>query len=106
MRPSDVYWHFYRRHEIKPEFQGRMIYVLEIPRVPGCPVLRHVFDPLGRDFPSDSRQRLLHLMTSLRHGIVYHGVSKAAAYDVMLTDPRILKGDRKFVLYNHAIICN
>ena len=67
-----------------------MIYVLEIPRVPGCPVLRHVFDPLGRDFPADSRERISALMSSFRHGIIYAGISKAAAYDVMLTDPRIL----------------
>jgi hypothetical protein len=106
MRPSDVYWHIYRLDEIKPELQGRMIYVLEIPRVPGCPVLRHVFDPLGRDFPADSQKRIAGLMSSLRHGIIYHGVSKAAAYDVMLTDPRILKGDKRFLLYNHEIICN
>jgi hypothetical protein len=106
MRPSDVYWHIYRREQIKPQLQGRLIYVLEIPRVPGCPVLRHVFDPLGRDFPSDSRHRIATLMSALRHGIIYHGVSKAAAYDVMLTDPRILKGDKRFLLYNHEIICN
>jgi len=106
MRPSDVYWHIYRRDEIRLELQGRLIYVLEIPRVPGCPVLRHVFDPLGREFPSDSRHRISGLITGLRHGIIYHGVSKAAAYDVMLTDPRILKGDKRFVLYNHEIICN
>src|SRR5215470_8312302 len=106
MRPSDVYWHIYRRDEIKPELRGRLIYVLEILRVPGCPVLRHVFDPLGRDFPSDSRARIANLMAALRHGIIYYGVSKAAAYDVMLTDPRIFKGDRRFLLYNHEIICN
>jgi hypothetical protein len=106
MRPSDVYWHIYRRDQIKPQLQGRLIYVLEIPRVPGCPVLRHVFDPLGRDFPSDSRQRIAKLITALRHGVIYHGISKAAAYDVMLTDPQILQGDRRFLLYNHEIICN
>jgi len=106
MKPSDVYWHIYRRDEIKPELQGRMVYVLEIPRTPGCPVLRHVFDPLGRDFPADCRPRVLGLVTNLRHGLVYEGVSKAAAYDVMLTDPRILKSDSQFLLYNHEIICN
>ena len=83
-----------------------MIYVLEIPRVPGCPVLRHVFDPLGRDFPADSRERISALMSSFRHGIIYAGISKAAAYDVMLTDPRILKGDSRFMLYNHEIVCS
>jgi hypothetical protein len=106
MRPSDVYWHIFRRDEIKPELQGRLVYVLEIPRVAGCPVLRHVFDPLGRDFPADSCQRIMGLVTGLRHGIVYEGISKAAAYDVMLTDPRILKSDSRFLLYNHEIICN
>jgi len=106
MRPSDVYWHIYRLNEIRPELQGRMIYVLEIPRVPGCPVLRHVFDPLGRDFPPDSGHRISALMSGSRHGIIYDGVNKGAAYDVMLTDPRILKGDSRFLLYNHEIVCN
>ena len=106
MRPSDVYWHIYRRDEIKPELQGRMIYVLEIPRLPGCPVLRHVFDPLGRDFPDDSNERIWSLMSTLRHGIIYNGISKEAAYDVMLTDPKILKEDSRFLLYNHEIVCN
>jgi hypothetical protein len=106
MRPSDVYWHIYRRGEIKPELRGRMIYVLEIPRVTGCPVLRHVFDPLGHYFPCDSRERISALMTGSRNGIIYNGISKAAAYDVMLTDPRILKLDTRFVLYNHEIVCN
>ena len=106
MKPSDVYWHIYRRDEIKPELQGRMVYVLEIPRTPGCPVLRHVFDPLGRDFPADWHPRILSLVTNLRHGLIYDGIDKAAAYDVMLTDPRILKGDSQFLLYNQEIICN
>jgi len=106
MKPSDVYWHIYPRNEIKPECRGRMVYVLEIPRNPGCPVLRHVFDSLGRDFPADSYHRIMGLITSLRHGIVYQGINKASAYDVMLTDPRILKGDSQFLLYNHEIICN
>jgi len=106
MKPSDVYWHIYRRDGIKPELQGRLVYVLEIPRTPGCPVLRHVFDPFGRDFPADWHPRILSLVTNQRHGLIYDGVSKAAAYDVMLTDPRILKGDSQFLLYNHQIICN
>jgi hypothetical protein len=106
MKLSDVYWHIYRRDEIKPELQGRMIYVLEIPRNSGCPVLRHVFDPLGREFPANSSYRIMSLVTNLRHGLIYDGISKAAAYDVMLTDPRILKNDSLFLLYNHEIICN
>jgi hypothetical protein len=106
MKPSDVYWHIYRREEIKPDLQGRLVYVLEIPRTPGCPVLRHVFDPLGRDFPANSRRRILSLVANQRHGLIYDGISKAAAFDVMLTDPRIMKADSQFLHYNHQIICN
>lgn len=106
MRPLDVYWHIYRKEQIKPELRGPLFYLLEIPIAPGFPVLRHVFDPVGRDFPKSPRQKLRALLPGRRHGIFYEGVSKAAVYDVTLLDPKILKEDRHFLIYNRILVCN
>ncbi len=106
MKPMDVYWHIYSRDQIKPELRGRLIYLLEIPATPGSPVMRHVFDPAGREFPANSRQRVMALLSNLRHGIVYDGVSKHSVYDVLLCDPKIRREDPQFYAYNRGIISN
>ncbi len=106
MKPMDVYWHIYSRDQIKPELRGRLIYLLEVPSAPGSPVLRHVFDPAGREFPANSHQRVMALLANLRHGIVFDGVSKHSVYDVLLFDPKIRREDPFFHQYNRGIISN
>ncbi len=51
MKRLDVYWHIYPRDQIKPELRGNLIYLLEIPALPGAPVVRQIVDPRGLDFP-------------------------------------------------------
>lgn len=106
MKPMDVYWHIYSRDQIKLELRGRLIYLLEIPSAPGSPVMRHVFDPDGREFPANSRQRVMALLSNLQHGIVFDGVSKHSVYDVLLYDPKIRREDPLFLAYNRGIISN
>jgi hypothetical protein len=101
----NVYWHVYRRHQIKPELRGPLVYLLEVARQPGLPVLRHVFDPTGRDFPNGTRQAGS-LLRRLPHGILYRGINKEAVYEVLLRDPPITLDDPQFAEYNRRIICN
>jgi hypothetical protein len=106
MRALDVFWHVYRRDQIKPELRGNLVYFLEIPALPGAPVMRHVIDPRGMDFPDSSRFARLPGLSGNHHGILFESVTKAAAYDLMLLDPRIQKADPRFAFYNRDIICN
>ena len=100
-----VYWHIYRRHQIRPELRGHLLYLLEVPRQRGLPVLRHVFDPTGCDFPIGTRQANA-LLRRLPHGILYRGVNKEAIYEILLRDPPITLGDASFGDYNRQLICN
>lgn len=100
-----AFWHIYRRHQIKPELRGHLIYLLEVAKRPGLPVLRHVFDPTGRDFPIGRRQAAT-LLRRLPHGIVYRGINKEAVYEVLLRDPPITLEDPQFIEYNRGIISN
>src|ERR1041384_8666266 len=100
MKPADVFWHIYRRDQIKPPLHGHLVYLLEVPPAPGSPVVRNVFDPTGQDFPANIRQRIRAALTRRHHGIVYEGVSKAAAYGLLLVDPPIRKDDPRFLRYN------
>jgi len=101
----NVYWHIYRRHQIKPERRGHLVYLLEVAKQPGLPVLRHVFDPTGRDFPLGTRQAAT-LLRRLPHGIVYRGINKEAVYEILLRDPPITLDDPHFTEYNRRIISN
>jgi hypothetical protein len=101
----NVFWHIYRRHQIKPELRGHLVYLLEVARQPGLPVLRHVFDPTARDFPIGTRQAAT-LLRRLPHGIVYRGINKEAVYEVLLRDPPITLDDPHFTEYNRRIITN
>ncbi len=73
----DVYWHIYRREQIKPALRGNLVLVLEIPGEAGAPVLRHVVDRFGRDFP-EAEKTVNELLSRLTHGVVFCGVNKAA----------------------------
>jgi len=101
----NVYWHIYRRHQIKPELRGHLVYLLEVAKQPGLPALRHVFDPTGRDFPIGTRQAAT-LLRRLPNGIVYRGINKEAVYEILLRDPPITLDDPQFTEYNRRIICN
>jgi hypothetical protein len=102
---SDVYWHVFGREEIRGELRGNLVYVLEIPRTAGAPVLRHAFDPTGREFPVGNRQ-MKALLRRLPHGIIFQGLNRTAIYDVLLSDPRITCEDPQFILYNRQLIRN
>jgi hypothetical protein len=102
----DTHWHIYESEQIKPEHRGKLVYVLEIPRNPGPPVMRDVFDPIGREFPSNTRERLVAVLSEADHGIIIKGVSKAAVYAVMELDPPMLRTDSEFLDYNRRIVRN
>jgi hypothetical protein len=105
MKPLNVYWHIYRRHQIKPEFRGNLVYLLEIPPLLGAPVIRHVFDPRAVDFPVSPRHRFTVLVKDRHHGIIYDGVSKLAISEFRAHDPKINRADPRFALYNRQIVC-
>lgn len=105
MRKPDVYWHIYRNDHIKPQWRGRLTYVLEIPRTVGTPVLRHAFDPAGEDFPQGEEQ-IINLLQRLQHGIVFCGVNKAAIEQVIRSDPPLSAQEDDFLRYNHALVRN
>jgi hypothetical protein len=106
MKPADIFWHIYGRDQIKPPLHGDLVYVLEVPGVPGSPVVRHVFDPTGRQFSASLRQNMRAALARRNHGIVYQGVSKAAAYGLLMVDPRIGKDDPHFLRYNQEVVSN
>ncbi len=103
---SDVYWHIYGQDQIRPELRGKLIYLIEVPRAIGSPVLRNIFDPTGTQFPANAPERITALLDGEHHGIIYSGVSKAAVYDVMAFDEPIRNEDYSFLLYNEQIITN
>lgn len=106
MQSSDVYWHIYHREQIKPEWRGRLVYVLEVPPVAGVPIIRDIFDPTGADFPSNTRSRISAVLEGQNHGIVYAGVNKGAVYNIMKQDPLILAEDSDFARYNRELVTN
>jgi hypothetical protein len=103
MRPLHVYWHIYPEAQIKPELRGNLIYVLEVPPIPGFSVLRWVFDPSGVDFP---RFKMASLLPGGYHGIIFEGVNKDATEEIMASDPEILMSDREFLCYNRIVVTN
>jgi hypothetical protein len=104
MKRNHVTWLVYRRDQIKADRRGRLIYILEMPAGAGCPVLRHVFDPIGRLFPACTHQDLTRFVASHSDAIVFHGISLEAAYGVMLSDPRISQADTGFAGYNRELL--
>ena len=106
MKKLDVYWHLYRKDQIKPEFQGWLICVLEMPPVPGLPVLRNILDPNGRDFPIAGREALASLWEGRHHGVIFEGVCKSAIFDLVSQDPVIQEECPRFARYNREIVQN
>lgn len=106
MRRPDVFWHIYANDQIKAALRGHLVYVLEIPPVPGSPVIRDIFDPTGQDFQAESLARAAHFVNSRSHGIIYRGVSKSAVYDLISFDPPVSGDDPQFTMYNRKVIAN
>ncbi|HTL59873.1 MAG TPA: hypothetical protein VL361_29650 [Candidatus Limnocylindrales bacterium] len=106
MRPAHIYWHIYSEEQIRPEFRGRLVLTLEVPWLAGSPVVRNIFDPTGRDFPTATASSLQSLMSAKHHGILYVGLNKEAVYDLMLSDPPIAKQDADYASYNREIVAN
>ena len=106
MKSFDVYWHIYRREQIKPEFRGYLNCVLEVPLAPGLPVLRNILDPTGRNSPIAGRETLASLFEGPHHGVVFEGVCKSAVYELVALDPEIREERPQFSSYNREIICN
>jgi hypothetical protein len=105
MRP-DVYWRIYRPDRIKPQLRGNLIFVLEIPAEPSSPVVRHIFDPSGMDFPAQPRRGITRLLAQQRHGIVFDGVSKAAVDELMLSNPEMRKSNSQLELFHRDLVGN
>ena len=106
MKPFDVYWHIYRRDQIKPKFRGYLICVLEVPPATGLPVLRNILDPTGRDFPIAGPGALAALREFRHHAVVFEGVCKSAVYDLVAQDPVIREERPQFISYNREIVRN
>ena len=105
-RSAHIYWHIYPEEQIRLEFRGRLVLVLEIPWLPGSPVIRHIFDATGRDFPPIDPSSFSALMSAKHHGILYMGVNKEAVCELMLSDPPITKDDADYAFYNREIVAN
>lgn len=106
MRSAHLYWHIYPQHQIRLELRGRLAFVLEVPWAVGCPVVRNIFDPTGRDFPRTNPEVFSGSLRPEHHGILYAGVNKAAVYELMLSDPAMLTGGSDYALYNREIVAN
>ena len=106
MKPFDVYWHIYRREQIKPALRGNLICVVEVPPEMGFPVVRNILDPNSLDFLAASRQTLAELMERRQHTIIFEGVRKSAFYQLVSLDPVIQKERPRFISYNREIVQN
>jgi len=106
MQPFDIYWHIYRRNQIRPELRGNLVCVIEVPPAMGFPVVRNILDPASKDFATTSRQMLAELLERRHHVIIFEGVRKSAFFQLVGHDPVILKERPRFISYNREIIHN
>jgi hypothetical protein len=106
MKRFDVYWHIYRRDQIRPEYRGNLICVIEVPPAMGFPVVRNILDPACQGFVTVSRQMLAELLQRRHHVIIFEGVRKSAFCQLVSHDPVILKERPRFMSYNREIIHN
>ena len=86
--------------------RGNLLLLFEVPWQTGSPVIRSILDPSGLDFPSASIEGFHGLLRTDHHGIMYVGVNKSAAYDLMLADPPMLAEDADYTIYNRDIVRN
>jgi hypothetical protein len=106
MKTLDIFWHVYRRNQIKPGLCGDLVYFLDIPSLPGVPVIRRVIELRGTGFPQKARFPRSPSLNGTHHGILFEGVNQAAADQLMLAGPKIHKADPRFAFYNRDVICN
>jgi hypothetical protein len=99
-----TFWQIFCGENIRPDLQGNLVFLLEIPGTPGIPVLRNVFDPAGIEYPDNSYDRLQALLELGHHGIVFEGVSKAAVEALTDWEPPISCGDTQFAVYNRRLV--
>lgn len=101
---THTFWQIFCGENIKPNVQGDLIYLLEIPGMPGIPALRNVFDPAGIAYPANSYDRLQALLQLGHHGVLFEGVGKAAVQALMEWEPPITADDPQFVTYNRRLV--
>jgi len=106
MKAPGLHWSIYGPDQVRPALRGNLVYLLEVAATGRAPILRDIFDPSGREFPNNAPARIRALIQSGYHGVVYQGVSKAAVFDVMEHDPRILADDTTFERYNRELLEN
>ena len=103
-RPVDIHWHIYSRDQIRPEYRGRLIYVLELAACVHAPILQEVFDPDGREFPAPTRERFSALIEAGYHTVVYAGLNKPAVDELMAQNPELLCADLDFRHFNRHLL--
>jgi hypothetical protein len=101
---THTFWQIFCGENIKPDVQGELLYLLEIPGTTGVPVLRNAFDPAGAEYPSNSYDRLQALLELGHHGIMFDGVSKAAVEALMDWEPPMTREDEQFMVYNRRLV--
>ena len=99
-----TFWQIFCGENIKPDVQGELLYLLEIPGTTGVPVLRNAFDPAGVQYPANSYDRLQALLELGHHGIMFDGVSKAAVEALMDWEPPMTREDDQFMVYNRRLV--
>ena len=106
MKSKHVHLLFYPQPEIKPRLRGHLIYVLEIPRIPGLPVLRQIYDQTGKDFPPLPHSDLFSIAREHGDCIAFMGVSKDSVFDVMTFDPPLSNDDSGLDRYKRDLLRN
>lgn len=99
-----TFWQIFCGENLKPDVQGDLIYLLEIPGISGVPVLRNVFDPDGIQYPANSYERLQALIEMGHHGILFEGINKVTVDALMDWEPSVTAEDTQFAIYNRRLV--
>ncbi len=83
-----------------------LFYLIEIPPRGREPAIRHIWDPIGREFPLPSRRALMRMIEAGHSGVIFDGVSKAASFEVICYDPVLRGGVGGFAAYNAELVRN
>ncbi len=83
-----------------------LFYLIEVPSRGREPAIRHIWDPMGREFPLPSRRALLRMIEAGHSGVIFDGVSKAASFEVICFDPVLRGGVGGFAAYNAELVRN